>query len=53
MSVIGLPCATLDIAPGVTKVSPLLEAVFMKLDEGQQDEDWHANAGEGLCSGVP
>lgn len=53
MSVIGLPCTTHDIAPGVTKVSPVLEAVFMKLDEGWQDGDWHAEAGEGLCSGVP
>lgn len=53
MAVIGLPCATPDIAPGVTKVSPVLGAVFMKLNEGCQDGDWHAKAGEGLCSGVP
>lgn len=39
-------------APGVTKVSPVLGAVFMKLDEGWQDGDWHAKAGEGLCSEV-
>lgn len=52
MAVIGLPGATHDMVPGVTKVSPVLGAVFMKLDEGWQDGDWHAKAGEGLCFGV-
>lgn len=52
-AVIGLLCATHDIASGVTKISPVLGAVLMKLDEGWQDGHWHPKAGEGLCSGVP
>lgn len=46
MAVIGLPCATHDIAPGVTKVSPVLGVVFMKLDEG-----WEDGLGKGCAQG--
>lgn len=52
-AVIGQPCATHDIASGVTNISPVLGAVLMKLDEGWRDGHWHPKAGEGLCSRVP